>query len=237
MEIDKLESSRYVRRILSGTLAAPTPAASLSEAEYDRGLMHAYLRGGKNAAGVAALASLSPGFGRLIEARAARWSSSLTPYDGTMIGHDAIAAALASSPFTGAVSPSRLETYGTVLESVYQTGVHVDHRRSLGKRKAQRLGLCVARVQHRVPGRRCDLLGELGLAGARVTEQAEDLRRAALTRLLLQPARNGLERGILVGREHGATACLSRKAQAGIKEQSGNGVNRSDERQRGRRRP
>ena len=100
-----------MRRILSGSLAAPTPGASLSEAEYDRGLMHAYLRGGKNAAGVAALASLSPGFGRAIEARAARWSSSLTPYDGTMIGHDAIAAALASSPFTGAVSPSRLETY------------------------------------------------------------------------------------------------------------------------------
>src|SRR5205823_10012644 len=70
MEIDKLESSPYVRRILSGSLAAPTQSTSLSPVEYDRGLIHAYLHDGASAAGIEALASLSPGFACAIDARA-----------------------------------------------------------------------------------------------------------------------------------------------------------------------
>ncbi len=52
-----------------------------------------------------------------------------------------------------------------------------------------------------------DLLGEVagqrGLAGAGIAEQAEGLRRAALPGLGLEPSRDRLERGILMGGEDG----------------------------------
>jgi hypothetical protein len=55
-----------------------------------------------------------------------------------------------------------------------------------------------------------DVLGERGLAGARIAEQAEKLRRA-LARPLLEPGRDGLQRGILMGREdrHGSLIAAS----------------------------
>ena len=44
---------------------------------------------------------------------------------------------------------------------------------------------------------------ERGLAGARIAEQAEQRRRAALAGLVLEPAGDRLERGVLMGREFG----------------------------------
>ena len=50
-----------------------------------------------------------------------------------------------------------------------------------------------------------DVRGEVarkrGLAGARIAEQAEELRRAALARLVLQPAGDHVEGRVLMGRE------------------------------------
>ncbi len=111
IDINKLESSKYVRRILSGSLAAPDGADPLSPAEYDRTLIHAYLHNSGDTTGIRALASESPSFGRAIDARSARWGASLTAYDGTMISAGAIDAARDASPFSAAVSPSRLEMY------------------------------------------------------------------------------------------------------------------------------
>ncbi len=111
--IDEVECSALVRRIAAGRLASDELSESVSTAEYDRTLVHVYVSGRGDATGVRALARLSTSFGRAIEARSARWSAALTPFDGCMVSPDAVAAARDRSPFArgDAVSPSRLETY------------------------------------------------------------------------------------------------------------------------------
>ncbi len=113
LTIEDLEWSACVRRIEAGRLAVDDLDASLSQPEYDRGLV----RRSAEAAGavVAALARETPPLAAAVRARAARWSPALTPHDGVMSGEDAVAAARARSPFArgDAVSASRLETYAT----------------------------------------------------------------------------------------------------------------------------
>ena len=111
LNLEQLDASGVVHRFAAGRLASDDIADALSDAEYDRGLLKAMLDGTHPAA-AAAIATDSPAFGRAIEARAARWSTSLTAFDGVMHSRQAIARA-ASLQFgrERAVSPSRLEMY------------------------------------------------------------------------------------------------------------------------------
>ena len=59
------------------------------------------------------------------------------------------------------------------------------------------------REQHLAVDRLGEVAGERGLAGAGIAEQPEDLRRAALPGLGLEPGRDRLERGILMRGEDG----------------------------------
>ena len=59
------------------------------------------------------------------------------------------------------------------------------------------------RVLHLAVDMRREVPRERGLAGAGIAEQAEELRRAALARLVAEPARDRLQRGVLMGREVG----------------------------------
>lgn len=115
LTLDELDASAYVRRFEAGRLACAELADSLSAAEYDRGLMRAsYERG--LAAGIDAVAAVSPEFGRALVARNARRGGVLSSYDGVMAGDDATAAARNESIFQkddASVSPSRLEMYAT----------------------------------------------------------------------------------------------------------------------------
>lgn len=113
LDLAGLDASPHVRRIEAGRLASDDLAASLSPAEYDRGLVKAAIANGDSAA-IEALAADSPAFGLAVKARLARWGTSLTPYDGVMVSHDALErAAEAAFARTKPVSASRLEMYAT----------------------------------------------------------------------------------------------------------------------------
>jgi hypothetical protein len=113
LTLGELDGSGFVRRIDAGRLAADDLRVSLSQAEYDRGLLRkAYQQ--QVAAPVQALAEVAPSFGRAAVARAQRWSYGLTAYDGVMIEPTAVSAALEQSVFNGdsvPISASRMETY------------------------------------------------------------------------------------------------------------------------------
>lgn len=112
MRLDELESSGAVRRLRAGRLTSDPIEASLSPAEYDRGLIHAANSTGAPHA-LEAIARAAPSFGRAMRARDGRWSSSLTAYDGLMSSPGALDAALRRSAFArgDAVSASRLEMW------------------------------------------------------------------------------------------------------------------------------
>ena len=59
------------------------------------------------------------------------------------------------------------------------------------------------RELHLAVDMRREMARERGLAGARIAEQAEQLRRAALAGLVLEPAGDRLEGRVLMGREFG----------------------------------
>ncbi len=114
LTLEDLEFSERVYRIEAGRLAVDDIAASLSRAEYDRGLMRRATAGEEPAA-VAALGEDTPSFAAAVVARRDRWSAALTPFDGVLRSEESVAAAAARSPFArgDAVSASRLETYAT----------------------------------------------------------------------------------------------------------------------------
>ena len=114
LPFDGLEAGGHVRRINAGRLWSDDPRESLSIAEYDRGLAHAAIDE-HDRAPVEAIVRESPSFGRAMAARQARWSTSLTPFDGVMESAEAQRAAAAASDLRRgtAVSPSRLEMYAT----------------------------------------------------------------------------------------------------------------------------
>jgi RecB family exonuclease len=114
LSAEELESGQHVRRIEAGRLACDDGDASLSLAEYDRGLVK---RADDDApAVITALsrdAERTP-LGDAVAARGARWSGRLTPFDGAI--SPALAGdALKLSPFATdrPVSASRLEMYAT----------------------------------------------------------------------------------------------------------------------------
>lgn len=115
MPLDALDASPHVTRFEAGRLASRDPGDSLSESEYDRGLIRAANDDGMRGA-IEVIETLTPSFARARIARTQRrWLRELTPYDGLMAAPAAIDAARARSPFAQnrAVSPSRLETYAT----------------------------------------------------------------------------------------------------------------------------
>ena len=114
LTLDELEWSERVRRIEAGRLTSADLAASLSTAEYDRGLVQQATTGEEPAA-VGALGEVTPPFGAAAHARRDRWSAALTPFDGVMRSEAAVGAAASRSPFLkgDAVSASRLQTYAT----------------------------------------------------------------------------------------------------------------------------
>ncbi len=119
MTLAELDASPRVRRIEAGRLANDDLAASLSAAEYDRGLIKAAVDAG-DASAIDALSTVTPAFGRAVRARDARWSRALTPYDGVLATPAAIdlAAAVAFAE-SKPVSPSRLEKYATCPYSYF----------------------------------------------------------------------------------------------------------------------
>lgn len=111
--LDELDALANVQRFAAGRLANDEIAASLSRAEYDRGLIKA-ANEATLPGGVEAVASLSPSFGRAVRARRERRGRALSMYDGVMITESAIDAAMRDSVFAKedrSVSASRLETY------------------------------------------------------------------------------------------------------------------------------
>ena len=76
--VSEIEASAHVRRFGAGRLTADDIGDSLSQAEYDRGLV-------RETAGAAALAADTPSFGRAIDAREERWRNALTAFDGVML--------------------------------------------------------------------------------------------------------------------------------------------------------
>ncbi len=114
LTLEELEWSERVRRIEAGRLTADGLAASLSRAEYDRGLVRQATMGEEPAA-VGALGDVTPSFAAAVRARRDRWSAALTPSDGVMRSDASVAAAGERSPFRkgDAVSASRLEMYAT----------------------------------------------------------------------------------------------------------------------------
>ncbi len=113
LTLAQLDASKHVDRIEAGRLANGELDASLSIAEYDRGLVKAAVADG-GAAAIAAISKLSPAFVRAIDARRSRWSAGLTSYDGVLAGGAAIEqAAAAEFALAKPVSPSRLELYAT----------------------------------------------------------------------------------------------------------------------------
>jgi RecB family exonuclease len=111
--LDDLDALPNVHRFAAGRLANDDIAASLSRAEYDRGLVKDANEGAAPGA-IEAIGKLTPSFKRAVRARRERRSHALTAFDGVMIDRDAIAAALRSSTFQyddRTVSASRLEMY------------------------------------------------------------------------------------------------------------------------------
>jgi hypothetical protein len=60
-----------------------------------------------------------------------------------------------------------------------------------------------AAILHLAVDMRREMARERGLSGARIAEQPEQLRRAALARPVLEPAGDRLEGRVLMGREFG----------------------------------
>jgi len=112
LQLDDLDGAACVRRYAAGRLAADALPKSLSPAEYDRGIIKAAASGALDQ-GVAAIAGISPAFGRAVAARHSRHGRTLTAYDGVMLEPAALAAALQSSAFAqgSLVSATRLEMY------------------------------------------------------------------------------------------------------------------------------
>ena len=111
LSLAELDASPHVRRFEAGRLANDDLAASLSTAEYDRGLVKSAV-GDEDSPAVDALSAETPAFALAVRARIARWGSTLTTYDGVMAGEAALArAAAAEFARVKAVSPSRLEMY------------------------------------------------------------------------------------------------------------------------------
>ena len=111
LTLAELDASEHVHRVEAGRLAHEDLAASLSSAEYDRGLMRAAVAA-NDAAPIEALRLDSEGSRGRCGRADARWSAALTPYDGVMTGGEALARA-AETQFgrAKAVSASRLEKY------------------------------------------------------------------------------------------------------------------------------
>lgn len=114
LTLEELEWSERVRRIEAGRLTSADLAASLSAAEYDRGLVQLATTGAEPAA-VGALGDVTPSFAAAVRARRDRWSAALTPFDGVMLSEASVGAAADRSPFRKgeAVSASRLQMYAT----------------------------------------------------------------------------------------------------------------------------
>jgi len=113
--LDELDALSNVRRLAAGRLTNDDIDASLSRAEYDRGLIRASNEG-TLPGGAGALALITPSFGRAVRARRERRGRALSGYDGVMIAGDAVAGARGLSVFQregASVSASRLETYAT----------------------------------------------------------------------------------------------------------------------------
>jgi RecB family exonuclease len=116
LALDELDALANVRRYAAGRLASDDIAASLSRAEYDRGLVKAANEGVAGIIEALSSPALTPAFGRAVQSRRARRGAALSAYDGSMISVDAIAAAAANSVFRrdgASVSASRLEMYAT----------------------------------------------------------------------------------------------------------------------------
>jgi ATP-dependent helicase/DNAse subunit B len=113
LSLADLDASRHLRRFEAGRLASDDLAMSVSEAEYDRGLVKGSIAADDSTA-VDMLSSSTPAFGLAVQARLARWGSRLTEYDGVMVGEAALERASAGHfARVKAVSPSRLEMYAT----------------------------------------------------------------------------------------------------------------------------
>lgn len=119
LALGELDASAHVHRIEAGRLANDDLASSLSAAEYDRGLIKQAISAGDSTA-IDALSATTPAFERAVRARDARWSHTLTQYDGVLAGGVAIERA-AAAEFAKAkpVSPSRLEKYATCPYSYF----------------------------------------------------------------------------------------------------------------------
>jgi RecB family exonuclease len=114
--LDELDALPNVHRYAAGRLANDDIAASLSRAEYDRGLIKAANEGVAGVIEALSSPPLTPAFGRAVQSRRARRGATLSAYDGSMISVDAVAAARGNSVFRregASVSASRLEMYAT----------------------------------------------------------------------------------------------------------------------------
>jgi RecB family exonuclease len=119
MRVADVEDAACVRRLAAGRLAHDDLMMSVTDAEYDRGLIRSAIYEGRSGV-IQALARFDQNnqvrtggaIERAVHARRSRWSRGLTAYDGVMVSAEAAdrAASLVfarSSP----VSPSRLEMY------------------------------------------------------------------------------------------------------------------------------
>lgn len=111
LDLESLETSGLVTRVNAGRLACGDPAAALTLTEYDRSLVRAFADRGE-AGAVEAIAASWPHFKRALSARAARWSRSLSPFDGVLVDEASLRVLGGLAPGgERAVSPTRLETY------------------------------------------------------------------------------------------------------------------------------
>ncbi len=125
VDLRSLDSSPHLQRIEAGRLASSDLKSSLSDAEYDRGLVKATVETG-DTGGIGALSLLDearwrvPWFARAITSRQQRWSNEHNPYAGVMCGEAALAETAAIGFATRvAVSPSRLEKYAACPQSYF----------------------------------------------------------------------------------------------------------------------
>jgi ATP-dependent helicase/DNAse subunit B len=193
LTVEELEFSAHVTRIEAGRLASGDLNASLSEAEYDRGLMRVATTSTSPAA-VNAIGEEAPAFAAAVRARRDRWSARLTPFDGVMGAAEGAEAAAARSPFArgDAVSASRLETYAACPYRYflrYALGIEpVEEPETVERMDALQRGTLI----HEILQKFLDSIGR--------GDPPADARRAEHVRILLDIARNSgderVQRGV-----------------------------------------